>query len=300
MDNLAINIILYSIFFILSAFFSASEMAYTYVDQLRLKTGTKAKKALFVRAASLAENFTKTNVTIIFCNDVANIGSSAFLTLISFDLLGLSPELWMLILLPIHFFLLLIFAEYLPKAIARRYSYPLALAFAYPTTFFYYLFYIFIKPVELILNHKKMKTKEKVHFSEEQLHEMIDEIKEDGYMKKGEATLVKNAVEYVSTYAYEIMTPRVDIVGFDINDAVDLLKYDTEKLSFSRLIIYDQDLDHIVGFLPVKSFLRAVHSGVNFSLRDLIIEPLYVPRGLFISDLLHDFKKSKIHIAVVK
>ena len=176
----------YPIIFVLiifSAFFSASDMVYGTVDKLRLKKASKTKKSAEV-ALKLAENYEFSISTILFGNNLVNILASSLVAVIG---VYYNPNNGAAIGAVIFTIIIIIFGEFLPKAIAKRFNFSLAILFAYPIQGFCYLFFIITYPISKFFNFVSRpikQNKEKEVLSEEVLDEMVDEILENGEIEK--------------------------------------------------------------------------------------------------------------------
>ncbi|HPM07886.1 MAG TPA: transporter associated domain-containing protein, partial [Bacilli bacterium] len=110
----------------------------------------------------------------------------------------------------------------------------------------------------------------------------------------------RSAITFMDTQAYEIMTPRVDIFAFDIEDDISELINDDNVFMYSRVPVYEETIDNIIGILPTKLLLKAMLSNEKIDVRSLLTPVTFVPRSRNISAVLQDFKKTHNHIAIVK
>ena len=133
----------------------------------------------------------------------------------------------------------------------------------------------------------------------EELATIVDTIEEEGVFNEREKELIKSALELPDTTAREIMTPRVDVVAFDINEDLHELLTDEAILKYSRIPVYDERLDNIIGILSIKKLMRQVVSGEPIDVRSLLSEPLYVHMTRTVSSILREFRRSHTHVAVV-
>ena len=289
------------ILLIFSAFFSASDMVYGVVDKVKLEEAAKkgnkrAKVALYLR-----NNYEFSISSILFGNNLVNILASSIVTLIG---VSINPETGPLITAIVFTVIIIIVGEFLPKAIAKKFNYSLALAFAYPVRLFTFLFFIFTWPFsrffKLVSRLFKRKVKEDHSINEEVLDEMVDEIEETGELEKDEAEIVRGAIDLLDIQAFEIMTPRVDVYAIDIDDPLEDIIKQKELLDYSRVPIYKDTIDNIVGILSIKLLSKKLLNNEEINIEELMYKPLVVPRSYQVINLLNDFKDEKIHIAVVK
>lgn len=290
-----------SILLIFSAFFSASDMIYGVVDKARLeadvnKGNKRAKVALYLR-----NNYELSISSILFGNNLVNILASSIVTLIGVSINGDNGATVAALIFTV---IIIIVGEFLPKAIGKKFNYSLALAFAYPVRIFTYIFFIFTWPFsrlfKLIARIFKRNVKEDPDISEEVLDEMIDEIEEAGELEKDEAEIVRGAVDLLDIQAYEIMTPRVDVYFIDIDDPLEEILSKEELLDYSRIPVYKDSRDNIIGILSVKLLSKKLLNKEEINIEELMYQPLVIPRSYQVINLLDDFKKEKVHIAIVK
>ncbi len=290
-----------------SAFFSASDLVYSLVDQNKLKRdiekgGRGSKKAKL--ALSLVEKYEFSIATILFANNVVNVLASSLVAAIAVYLDNKNGTNYATTLSTIIMTVtIIIFCEFLPKAFAKRFNYKFALNFAYIIRFFEILFFIFVWPIsklfELIGKLFKKKSKEEEHIDEDVLNEMVDEIEESGDVEETGAEIVRNAIDLNDIQAYEIMTPRVDVYAIDVEDDINEVIKDEEFFIHSRIPVYEDTIDNIIGILPVKSVARAIFAHKEIDVRALMYKPLIIPRNHQLLDLLQEFKSSHIHVAVI-
>ena len=289
-----------AVLLLMSAFFSAADMAYGSVDRNRLAKKAETSKVAAI-ALKLVDKYEFSISSILFGNNLVNILASSIITIVGTSAYG---DMGASIGAIIFTVILIIFAEFLPKAIAKRFNYTLSLAFAYPVFFFSALFFVFVWPIskmfQLIGKLFTKKAKEEEEIGEEELDEMIDEIEESGELEKDEAELVRGAVDLIDIEAYEIMTPRVDVFAVDVDENIKEKYEISELLKHSRIPVYENTIDNIIGIIPVKTLARLLLSGGEIDVRSLLYRPLYIPRNYQIVKLLDDFRKDRIHIAIVK
>ncbi len=283
-----------------SAFFSSADMVYSTVDTLRLKKDAEKGSKSAALALKFASEYDKTITTILFSNNLVNIAASSLASISYFgDILG--PSLITVIM----FLIIVTFAEIIPKVIGRVYSHGLAKLYAYPILIFKYLFIPFVYATSalgrLIVSplYKKAEDEEEA-VSDDELQEMVDTIEEEGVIDEEQGELLRSAITFMDTQAYEIMTPRVDIFAFDIEDDISELINDDNVFMYSRVPVYEETIDNIIGILPTKLLLKAMLSNEKIDVRSLLTPVTFVPRSRNISAVLQDFKKTHNHIAIVK
>lgn len=286
---------------IFSAFFSCADMVYSIVDQDRLAKDEKNPK-LAKLALEIANDYELSISAILFGNNVVNILASSIVTIIG---ISLNPEIGSSIATAVLTIFIIIFCEFLPKVIAKRFAYNLSKIFAYPVKIVRYLFIIFVFPIskffKLLGKLFQKRSKEEDEIDEDVLTEMVDSMEEDDILEENEAEIVRSAIDLIDIEAHEIMTPRVDMYAIDIEDDLREVIKDEDFFIHSRIPVYEETIDNIIGILPVKKLAKLIFSGEkNIDISSLIYTPIYVPRNRQVMDLLNEFKSSKKHVAIIK
>jgi len=298
MMNKPLYIVSLIICVILSALFSGAEMAYAKVNKLRLKreieeTNNKTAKL----SLELSEKFGSTLSTILIGNNLVNIAASSVATILFVELLGEQGELWATIVMTI---VILTFGEILPKSIASSTSYSLSKILAYPIEIIKIILTPLVKINEKLVNFVGKIFKKKEEVDEDDLQAMVDTMEEQGVISEETSELISNAIDFIDCDAIEIMVHRTDVFSYDINDSFDKLYKDPKLLDYSRILIYDETIDNVVGILNTKQFIKMKLNEIEFDVKDIISEPLYVFETQSVSDILHKLRKNHIHLAVVK
>ena len=287
-----------------SMFFSAADMVYGMVDKDRLsrEKGKKEKRAKL--AIKIADDYELSISAILLGNNIVNVAAASIVTLIAIALSNGNQELAETIGTIALTIFIIIFCEFIPKAFAKRFNYSLALAFAYPVSFFKYLFFIIVWPIakvfKLFGRLFAKKSKEEDQIDEDVLTEMADSLEEEGILEENEAELLRSAIDLNDIEAFEIMTPRVDVFAIDKEEDITELIKDKEFFKHSRVPVYDETIDNIIGILPIKALAKKILAGEkDIDILSLCYKPLIVPRNHQILDVLKEFKEKKVHVAVV-
>jgi len=299
MDNLLLIISSVSLFvlIVLSAFFSASETAYTSVNKIRLKNlvndgNKKAEKAL-----RLSEEYDKLLATILVGNNLVNILASSICTWLFVSLFGdwgvLTATLFMLLVL-------LTFGEITPKTLAKRNPEKIAMIVASPLSAFIVVF----TPVSLAFRALSGSLNsddeaEQPTLTEEELSVMIDEIEGEGVLEKSESELIKSAIEFDDKKVSEILTPRVDIVAVERNATMEDLKNVLLTSGFSRIPVYDGTIDRIIGVIYAKDFYSRYFEHSKVKMEDLMRPVKFIPESTSVARTLTEIQKSMVQMIVV-
>ena len=285
----------------LSAFFSASETAFTSVNRVKLKTmlqnGSKRAKA----ALMLAEDYDRLITTILIGNNIVNIAASSLATSLFLVLLHHNANLATTVSTAVMTIVILIFGEVSPKAIAKESPEMLAMHFAPVLRVLCIIFtpfaIMFAKLKKLMT--KMFKTEEEESFIEEELMTMVDEAESEGDMDAHEGELIRSAIEFNDDRdVLSILTPRVDVTAIEdiatMEEAAELFR----SSGYSRVPVFHEDMDHIVGILNEKDFYLQQHRGCT-DITQIMKPPVYAPTTLKLSKLLKLIQAQKTHLIIV-
>ncbi len=317
MKHNEVLVIVYSIalvfLLLLSFVFSSSDMAYGSVNLTKLDFIRKeSPKKSVSKAYKLASNYDKTISTILLLNDVVNAGLDSVSTLLGVNiailLFSSDPnvveisETYGLIASLICLLFKITFGEIIAKTLGKIYNTKLSIKYANFLNVLYYIFFpitFIVSKFGVLSSNPITKNVEEVKFSEDELHEMVDEIEEDGLVDEEKAEILHGTIDYAITEAYEIMTPRVKVYALDINDKMEDILKDDELFDYSRIPVYEETIDNIIGFVLVKDLVRAKLKGIDIELKDVLMEHLVFPRSTEINDILKEFNKTHRHFAVI-
>ena len=286
-----------------SATFSASDIVYATVNKLRLKKKVQKKSKAAKIALRFAENYDETISTILFSNNLVNIGASSLVTVLA---ITISDSAWATTIAEIILLVvILLFGELLPKVIGRAFSYRLSLILAYPIAILRIIFYpiIFVTSnvgkliAKIFIREEHNEVDE---MSDEELEELVEKIEEDGTIDEDQSELIKSVLDFKDTEAQEIMTPRVDMFAIPVDADIYKLLATDEIFTHSRIPVYKGTIDNIVGILPTKQLLKSILAKEKINLKSLIIPVKFVPGAMGISEILQWMKSHKNHIVIVK
>ncbi len=286
----------------LSAFFSSTETAYSSVSQIRLKSYADAGNKKAKKAYKISESYDKALSTILVGNNIVNIAASSLATLLFVGFFGeANGTILSTVVLTV---IILIFGEVMPKNIAKENSEKMAMGSSAPL---YFLMVIFTPVTFLLLKlsnfAKKLavkgETKKSPTVTEDELKYIVESIEDEGVLEEQESELVQSALEFDEKTAYDILTPRVDLIAVDINEKNDKIKEIIITERYSRIPVYSGSIDNIVGILHTRDYLEALLKTDKPSLSELIQPAYFIYRSKKLSSILADFKYKRLHIAVV-
>ncbi|PKY87581.1 HlyC/CorC family transporter [Falseniella ignava] len=287
----------------LSAFFSSSETAFTSANQHRLKNQAEEGNRQAQQAEKLINQYEQLLSTILIGNNLVNILSSAVATLFFVQLFPIYGATISTIVTTI---ILLIFGEITPKLVAKLFPEKLAKQFSGILTVLNKLF----SPVVWVLSQWQrlvidlLPVKNSPSISEDELLTMLNVAKSEGTLEDDEHDLVRAAIRFDDTEVSQIITPRIDIDGIDIESSFEEIDQVFEQTNHTRLAVYDGTIDELIGTIHERDFNRllkrhANHPESNKDLRSIISKPHYVPITMLLSDLLQFMQLNKVHLSYV-
>ena len=284
---------------VLSAFFSGSEIALASCNKIRLENAAEAGKRSAARAKKLADQFTRSISTILVGNNLVNIAASSAATVLALEIHRTKGPTYAAIIMTV---VILIFGEILPKIFAAEFSDKIVLVIAPILQGFMYLFAPVVSAVTAVVDRmaRWWTPKETApQTTTEELRTLLDTIEEEGVFTEKETDLIRNAIEFTDVTAKEILVPRVDVFGFDIEDDVEELLHNEELLTHSRFPVYEGSMDNVIGILSGKRLIREKLRDPNVDVRTLLTPPLFVHMTRPISSILKEFRRTKTHMAIV-
>lgn len=282
----------------LSAFFSASETAFTSANRIRLKNiAEEGSKGAGV-ALKVMDKYDKCLTTLLVGNNIVNIATSSISTLLCVELFG---DQGPVIATAATTVIVLIFGEITPKTIAKGNAETFCICVG---RILWFLMFILtpISAIFLLIQRgasKLFNKKSEVSVTEQELMHIIDEIEDQGVLEEQESDLVRNALEFDETTAEQIMQPRVNVVGIDMYADNQQIMETFKTESYTRLPVYEKSLDRIIGVVCYRDFIQKMLEGKDFELTEIVSDIMYIPSLMRISDVLKKMQKEKEHIAVV-
>ena len=297
-SNVILGIVI-GLLILCSSFFSCIETAFSCVSTARLKNeeskgNKKAKNALFI-----TENFDKALTTILIGNNVVNLGCSSLATVLCMNIFqnfaaSISTGLTTL--------LVLIFGEIIPKCIGKEKSETVALNTAIilkglmivltPLSFLF----IAIKTGALkLLNIRN----DSPTVTEDELKYIIEHSENEGVLEEEESEMVQSALEFDEKSAFEVLTPRVDMLALDIDDDFETNKNKILTERYSRVPVYKENLDNILGILYTRDYLEELIEGKTPDIKLLINDAFFTYKSRKLSALMNDLRKNQVNMAIV-
>ncbi|MDD6225616.1 MAG: hemolysin family protein [bacterium] len=299
MDPNIIYAVAIAVCVMLSAFFSAIETAASFTNTIRMKNyaengNKKAKTVLYI-----LDHFDKSLTAILICNNVVNLSCSSIATLLCLNLFG---DAGAAISTGATTLLVLTFGEIVPKCLAKEHCDAMMLRLGGflkgITIILTPLIFIFIKIKELAI-FVTGGSQQAPDVTEDELKSLVETIEEQGVLEESEREMVQSVLDFDEKTAIEILTPRVDVTAIDVDDDFKTIKEIVFENRYSRIPVYEDTIDHIIGILHTRDFVEELANGKTPDIRKLIQPAYFIFNTQKLSNILSEFKRKKLHIAVV-
>ena len=282
----------------LSAFFSASETAYSSLNQIRLKSRADAGDKQAARVLMLSEHFDSLLSTILIGNNIVNISATALTTVVAINLFG---NAYVGAATAVLTLLILIFGEITPKNMAAVNAEKISLEDAGIIRALMIIFrpviFIIDKISRGILILRGVNPDARPSMTENELRTLVDVSQQEGVIEKDESEMINNVVDFGDTIAEEIMIPRIDVTAVPDDISYDGLIDVFREHRFTRLPVYRNKVDNVVGIINMKDLL--VSERTSFSMENVMKEPYFTYEKKGISDLLDEMRLNSLSIVVV-
>lgn len=304
----------------LSAFFSASEMAYSSCNSMRLESikddkGKGWKKA--ATAMKIVENFDQALSAILIGNNLVNIAASSMssvLVIIVMTAAGLNPDNYGWISTLVITILVIIFGETMPKISAKRNATKIAMRNAPFVNFLMIVFkpiiWIVVKTIALITKPLKGEQDANQEESVEELQSIIETAEDEGIIDEDDSNLMQAAIDFADKSAMDVMTARVDVCAIDIEDSWKDIKATIDSSIYSRIPVYEGTIDNVIGILHLNKLFKTLanieeqgkaidEEEAPIDIRTLLMPPCYIYKTMKLPKVLNQLKGAKQHLAIV-
>lgn len=286
----------------LSGRFSASEMAYSSCNEVRMENEAEEGNPKAARVLKILAEFDNALGAILIGNNLVNIAASSLASVFVVVLLGSDTFTFVAtILLTV---LVIIFGETIPKITAKQNANTFALKYSG----FIYALMTVLKPLVFVvvwlvklvtLPMKQAPEQPDDDESVEELHSIIDTAEDEGVLDADRTELVQAAIDFSDISAYEVMTARVDILALDAEETTEEILAKIEGSPYSRLPVYEGSIDHVIGTIHLNHLLKALSRNEEVDLRSLILPPCFVYKTAKLPKVLNTLKAAKQHLAIV-
>lgn len=285
---------------VLTAFFSSVETAFSSANKIRLRNYVEENHRGSKRVNYIVENLDRVLLTALVANRIAGIVAVAFLVDIATTTLG--ERVGLIVAVIVMTVCLLIFGEILPKSIAKEHAESLSIRYAAIV----YALMKLLSPITILFNAVRDRVvkwftngKAVPAVTEEEIKVMIDLSEEEGIIDNKEKELIHRSLDFDEILVGEIFTPRSDMVAVEVNQPIGEIRDVFLKEKYSRIPVYEEDIDNVIGILSESDFFSELVQQKEINVRALLRKPLFVVESMKISDLLPEFQKSKVHMAIV-
>ena len=291
------DIVVIIILVLLSAYFSATETAFTSVNKIRLKNMAYSGDKKAETVLKLSEKYDKLLTTILVGNNIVNITMTSVATVLFIDLFGPYGATLATLVITI---IVLVFGEITPKNIAKEVPENFS-KFSAPALKF---FMTLLTPVNFIFTMwkkfiaKVFKLNDNDAITGDEILTMVEEAEEGGGIEKRHSELIQNAIEFYELTAEDVMTPRPEMEAIETDCPKEELAEIFKKTGFSRLPVYEEDIDKIIGVINQKDFHNYI-VGTGKNIVDYVSPVVFVSTAIKISDLLKKMQQVKTHMAIV-
>ena len=299
-DGIIPRCILLIALILLSGFFAAAETAFSSCNRLRLKRKAEEGDRGAQRANQVLAKFDKAVVTLLICINVLHVASSSVATVLAIDIMGPAGAVVSTIVMTL---LVFFFSEMIPKNIAKANSDSVSVAFSR----IIYWIMVVLTPISVIFTGMGAFIKKLIAGSnnpdptmtEDEFQDIIETIEEEGMIAPEESDLIQSAVEFGDIMVEDIITPRVRMVGLNVEASQEEMRktFLTEK--YSRLPVYEGSIDNIIGILQVRSALKIMMEGKPVDIRSLMTPPYFVRKNTTLDYLFENMSKSRTQAAIV-
>ena len=309
-----VELIVLIVLLLLSGFFSSAETALTTVSLNKLKTvvdegGSRGRAAKLV--IRMRENSSKLLSTILIGNNIVNISASALLTVLCTNIFGSRFVGYATGLLT---FLVLVFGEITPKTLASLNNLSMSLIFARPI----YILMVILTPIIWVLNvicrgiFKLLRVdpdKNPNQMTESELLKIVDVSSEEGVIENSEKQMINNVVDFGDAVSKDVMIPRTDMICIDVNAPMDELLDIMREENYSRVPVYEESKDHIIGILYEKDILQHILNGTmhnrhevlpdGLNIRSIMRPAVFVYEYQRIARIFEDMKSKSVTMCIV-
>lgn len=281
-----------------SAFFSMTETVFASVSEAKIKNYVEERKTGAKKALFCVEHFDRTLTTLLVGNNIVNTALSTFA--LTFFMGFIRTGNLELISTAIITIVLLIFGEITPKTIGKKYNDKLVLFLA---PIIYVISYILLPISIIFMGIQKIFTGKKNNDSqvnESELETILDTMVEDGEIEDDEHEYIKNVFDLNDRTVEEIMVPRVDMVAIEDTTSIDEVKNIFIREQYSRIPVYHEDKDHIIGIIYERDFFEAMAKNIELkNVKQLMRNVLFVNKKMTVDALIKTLQESKTHMAIV-
>ena len=286
---------------VLSGVFSASEMAISSCNRVRMENEAEDGNKAAARVVRLNSDYDNTLSTILLSNNLVNIAASSLSTVYIILLTGSDDLNWLIT--AIVTILVIIFGETIPKIISKKHANSLSKGISgFISALFYILWpvnFIVVKITNLLTRGLGRNADDDEPEKTEELQAIIETAEDEGVIDAERSEIVAAAIDFSDVSASDVMTARVDIEAIDIDDDLSEITRQVSKSTKSRLPVYRGSIDNIIGVMHLNPFLKAMAAGESPNIEEIMNEPCFVYKTAKLPHVLDVLKDARQHLAIV-
>ena len=291
-----------------SAFFSGTEIAYTSLNKLKLRQDGENPRGAARLVHYIYNHYDRALSTLLIGNNLVNIAATSLATVLAVKLAAsmngeLSDDAASGIVTVVMTVLILIVGEITPKMIARRCNDAISKMAALPLMVLMIVLFPAVVLTSAVVRMFSLLWRKKdgqnVTITEEEFENILDTAEDEGVIDENETELLQSALEFTDQDAADILTPRIDVVGFEVHDSMEEILKVINETQFSRYPVYERTIDHVVGILYVKHLFKELVEGRQPELKDLMLQPVFIPKSMKLNAIMDEFRQSQTHMVVV-
>ncbi|MBR1455694.1 MAG: HlyC/CorC family transporter [Oscillospiraceae bacterium] len=286
---------------LLSGFFSGAEMAYSSCSSVRLERLRDEGSKRAGVAVRITERFDDALSAILIGNNLVNIAASSLTSVLVILLTGGAERTWLATV--VITLLIIVFGETIPKITAKKNANRLAVRDAYAVRALHAvllpLIWLVVKLTGLLTARMRDEAAADEDEAVEELQSLIETAEDEAVLDEDRSELVQAAIDFSEIAASEVMTARVDVVAIDIDDDWEEILSVVEDAPYSRLPVYEDSIDNVIGVLYLNRFLKAMTDGGRADIRGLLMPPIYVYKTMKLPQVLSALRRAKQHLAIV-
>ena len=301
-DSTGIQLAAVLILLMLSAFFSSAETALTTVNKMRVRTLAESGDKRAAMVAAVIEDPAKMLSTILIGNNIVNLSASSLMTTLTLRVFGNAA---VGVATGVLTLLILVFGEITPKTMSTLYAEKISFAYAGAI----HVLMVVLTPVIFIVNKLSMgvlfllrvdPNKKQDPITEDELRTIVEVSHEEGVIESEEKKMINNVFDFGDAVAKDVMVPRIDMVMVDVNATFDELMELFQNERFTRIPVYEENTDNVIGIVNMKDFILFDHEKEkNFSIRDYLRQPLYTYEYKKTAELMLEMRKTFNNIVIV-
>lgn len=304
-DVLVMSVLIF-VLLVLSGLISASEIAFFSLSSESIEKFSKSKSKSHKLVSKLLEHPQRLLITVLVANNLINIGIALTSTILAMRVsyaLEVNPEYLISLNIIIITVLVLVFGEILPKLISAKQPEKIAPPLSNLINIISIALYPLVELFSIVVNlFKKRIPKATSNLLLEEIKPLIELGGKYGVIRKEEEEIIKNLLQFPNKTVKDVMTSRVDMVAIEVNTDLNQIIKKIRESGLSRLPVYQEQIDNIIGILYAKDLLQFIKNKKarkNFDIKKFLKEPIFVPETMKLGTLLQEFKRKKMHIAIV-